>query len=105
MFISEALANNMNTQPTFLGSMMPLLIFVIIFYLFLIRPHQKKTKEHGEKVKGLKSGDKVITGGGIIGVVKKNKEDILIVEIGKNIEIEVVSNTVNLFLEKEEKKK
>lgn len=100
MFISKSFAEEVLQQPTFssaIGSIVPLLIFITIFYLLLIRPQQKKQKEHDEEVKNLKVGDKVITNSGVLGKVKKIKELTLIVEIASNVEIEILSENVNLI--------
>ena len=52
-----------------IAQLIPLILIFIIFYFFLIRPQQKKVKEHKVMVEGLKRGDKVITSGGIVGTV------------------------------------
>ena len=54
-----------------LAQFIPLILIFVIFYFFLIRPQQKRVKEHRAMVQGLKRGDEVITSGGIIGVVDK----------------------------------
>jgi len=54
-----------------IGQFIPLILIFVIFYFFLIRPQQKKVKEHKLMVEGLKRGDKVITTGGIIGSVER----------------------------------
>ncbi len=107
-FINNAMATEIveTAQTTefnsFIGSIMPLLIFVLVFYFLLIRPQQKKQKEHQLEISSLKINDKVITAGGIYGVVKKVKEETLIVEVANQVEIEILSSSVNL-LKKEEK--
>lgn len=100
MFITEAFASASNTNPTsaVLSNLVPLMIFIVIFYLFLIKPQQKKIKEHEKMVKGLKSGDKIITGGGILAVVKKNKGKEIIVEISKGIEVKVSAETIKTIV-------
>lgn len=60
-------------QPAWI-SMVPLVLMMVIFYFVLIRPQQKKAKEHAELLKGLRAGDKVLISGGIIGVVLTVKE-------------------------------
>ena len=54
-----------------IGQFIPLILIFVIFYFFLIRPQQKKVKEHKIMVEGLKIGDKIITSGGIIGTVER----------------------------------
>jgi len=101
-FINEVFAGEMTnsvaapTFQSFTASLVPLLIFVAIFYFLLIRPQQKKQREHEEEVASLKPGDRIVTAGGIYGIVKKVKEHSFVVEIANNVEIEVVSETVAL---------
>ena len=54
-----------------IGQFIPLILIFVIFYFFLIRPQQKKVKEHKAMVEALKRGDKVITSGGIVGTVER----------------------------------
>ena len=77
-----------------IGQFIPLILIFVIFYFFLIRPQQKKVKEHKIMVENLKRGDKVITSGGIIGTVERiidnEKAEILIAE---NVKVEVIKST------------
>ena len=70
----------------FVTSLVPLILIFVIFYFLLIRPQQKRAREHKQMVEGLKRGDQVVTGGGILGKVTKVKE-------GEEIEIEIAENT------------
>ena len=74
--------------------LIPLILIFIIFYFFLIRPQQKKVKEHKIMVENLKRGDKVITSGGIIGeierIIDNDKVEVLVSE---NVKVEVVRST------------
>ena len=84
----------------------PLILIFVIFYFFLIRPQQKKVKEHKLMVAALKRGDEVITSGGIVGKIERvlgdDKVDILIAE---NVTIQVVQSTVQSLLSKPVTKK
>jgi preprotein translocase subunit YajC len=84
----------------------PLILIFVIFYFFLIRPQQKKVKEHKLMVTALKRGDEVITSGGIVGKIERvlgdDKVDILISE---NVTIQVVQSTVQSLLSKPVTKK
>ena len=84
----------------------PLILIFVIFYFFLIRPQQKKVKEHKLMVASLKRGDEVITSGGIVGKVEKvlgdDKVDILISE---NVTVQVVQSTIQSLLNKPVTKK
>ena len=79
----------------------PLILIFVIFYFFLIRPQQKKVKEHKLMVAALKRGDEVITSGGIVGRIERvlgdDKVDILISE---NVTVQVVQSTVQSLLSK-----
>ena len=84
----------------------PLILIFVIFYFFLIRPQQKRVKEHKEMVQSLKRGDEVITSGGIIGIVERVFEDDKIeVLVSENVKVQVIKSTITSLLKKEEKKK
>ena len=84
----------------------PLILIFVIFYFFLIRPQQKKVKDHKSMVASLKRGDEVITSGGIIGRIERvlddDKIDILISE---NVTVQVVKSTVQSLLTNTQTKK
>ena len=84
----------------------PLILIFIIFYFFLIRPQQKRVKDHKIMVEYLKRGDEVITSGGIIGIVDKVLEDDRIeVNIDENVKVQIIRSTITSLLKKEEIKK
>ena len=84
----------------------PLILIFVIFYFFLIRPQQKRVKEHKEMVKNLKRGDEVITSGGIIGKVDRVfEDDRLELEISEGVKVQVIRNTVQSHLKQKEVKK
>ena len=77
-----------------IGQFIPLILIFVIFYFFLIRPQQKKVKEHKAMVEGLKRGDKVITSGGITGTIERIIDtDKVEVEIAENVKVEIVKTT------------
>ena len=84
----------------------PLILIFVIFYFFLIRPQQKKVKEHRLMVAALKRGDQVVTSGGIVGKIERvlgdDKVDILISE---NVTVQVVQSTIQSLLNKPATKK
>ena len=84
----------------------PLILIFVIFYFFLIRPQQKKVKEHKLMVAALKRGDEVITSGGIVGKIERvlgdDKVDIFISE---NVTVQVVQSTIQSLLNKPVAKK
>ena len=77
-----------------IGQFIPLILIFVIFYFFLIRPQQKKVKDHKLMVENLKRGDKVITTGGIVGTIERiidaEKAEVLISE---NVKVEIVKAT------------
>jgi len=77
-----------------IGQFIPLILIFVIFYFFLIRPQQKKVKEHKLMVENLKRGDNVVTSGGIVGsierVIDSDKVEVLISE---NVKVEVIKST------------
>ena len=90
-----------------IGQFIPLILIFVIFYFFLIRPQQKKVKEHKKMVEALKRGDKVVTTGGIVGIIERvidnEKVEILISE---NVKVEVVrSSGIQSLLNNVEPKK
>ena len=77
-----------------IGQFIPLILIFIIFYFFLIRPQQKKVKDHKAMVEALKRGDKVITSGGILGTVERIIDNEKVeVKISDNVNVEVVRAT------------
>jgi preprotein translocase subunit YajC len=100
LFISEALAQATNTsaQSQFSpASFVPLILIFVIFYFLIIRPQTKKIKEHEKMVNNLKIGNKVITSGGIIGVVREiyEKENQIGVEIANGVVVVILKNNVS----------
>ena len=77
-----------------IGQFIPLILIFVIFYFFLIRPQQKKVKEHKAMVENLKRGDKVITSGGIVGSIERVIDnDKVEVSISENVKVEVIKST------------
>ena len=77
-----------------IAQFIPLILIFVIFYFFLIRPQQKKVKDHKLMVDNLKRGDKVVTSGGIVGTIERiidaEKAEVL---ISDNVKVEVVKAT------------
>ena len=77
-----------------IGQFIPLILIFVIFYFFLIRPQQKKVKEHKIMVESLKRGDKVITSGGIVGTIERVIDNEKVeVAITENVKVEVIRST------------
>jgi len=81
----------------------PLILIFVIMYFLLIRPQQKKLKEHKAMVEALRRGDQVVTQGGLIGKVAKVKDDNEIeVELAEGVKVRVVRSTISQVLSKTE---
>ena len=77
-----------------IGQFIPLILIFVIFYFFLIRPQQKKVKEHKAMVEGLKRGDKIITTGGIVATVERIIDNEKVeVNISENVNVEIVRSS------------
>ncbi|MCA3561321.1 MAG: preprotein translocase subunit YajC [Aestuariivirga sp.] len=93
MFITPAYAQAAGTPGAgdFIGMVLPLVLIMGVFYFLLIRPQQRKMREHQEMLKKVGKGDTIITNGGLIGrVVKVIDDSELQVEIGENIKVRVL---------------
>ena len=84
----------------------PLILIFVIFYFFLIRPQQKKVKEHKLMVAALKRGDEVVTSGGVIGRIERILgDDKVDLSTSENVTIQVVQSTIQSLLNKPDTKK
>jgi len=84
----------------------PLILIFVIFYFFLIRPQQKKIKDHKMMVNALKRGDQVVTSGGVIGRIERVlDDDKLDISISENVTVQVVKSTIQSLINKPEVKK
>lgn len=78
----------------FFVQVFPLLLIFVVFYLFLIRPQQKRAKEHEAKINAVQKNDEVITGGGLMGKVTKVADDHVEVEIAPNVRVRAIKSTL-----------
>lgn len=104
MFFAD-IAHAMGAQPGAeagnpLMSMMPLILMFVVFYFLLIRPQQKKAKAHKEMLGGLKKGDKVLTGGGMYGRIDAVDGDVITVDLGSGLTVEVNRNYISGIAER-----
>ncbi|MEK9716947.1 MAG: preprotein translocase subunit YajC [Pelagibacteraceae bacterium] len=89
-----------------LGQFIPLILIFVIFYFLLIRPQQKRIKEHKSMVDSLARGDSVVTAGGLVGkVVRVLEDDKAEIEISENVTVRVIKSTISQVLSKTEPKK
>ena len=102
MFISTAWAQGVGGGDT-LGFILPMALIFAVFYFLLIRPQQKKAKQHREMLGGIRRGDKIVTGGGIYGTVTKVVNDSeVVVQIAEAVKVRVVRGTITDVLSKTE---
>lgn len=106
MLISAAYAQGTGITGIFdnqsaLIQFLPLVLIFVVFYFLLIRPQQKKTRDHKTMLDALRRGDRVVTGGGIIGTVARveNPEEVT-VDIADNVRVRVVRSTITSVLAK-----
>jgi preprotein translocase subunit YajC len=96
MFISPAYAQAAGAEPSLLGGgLLPLVLIFVIFYFLIIRPQNKRMKQHKAMVAAVKRGDGVVTAGGIIGKVARVNDDEVLVEIADDVRVKVVKSTLS----------
>ncbi len=95
MLISPAYAQDLSGYLGSAGQFLPLVLIFAVFYFLLIRPQQQKQKETKAMLAQLKRGDRVLTGGGIVGVVQRTKDNNEVeVEIAPNVRVTVLRETI-----------
>jgi len=104
MFASPAYAQAAGGSLTSsLGGFVPIILIFGIMYFLMIRPQQKKAKDHRGMVEALRKGDQIVTQGGIIGKVVKVKEDGEVeVEIAKEVKVRILKHTITQVMNKTE---
>lgn len=80
--------------PGVLGQFVPLILIFVVFYFLLIRPQQKRAKETKAMLDSLKKGDKIITGGGVYGLVEAVTDDTVTVKIADNVKVKMLRSAV-----------
>lgn len=99
LLLAMAPAPPAGQEPNPTGQMLQMLgmfaILGVMFYFLLIRPQQKQRKEHAALLKNLKSGDRVLSSGGIFGIVTNVKEKTLMVKIADNVKVEMTKSAVS----------
>ena len=100
---AAAAGANANSGSAILFGILPWLLIFVIFYVLLIRPQQKRAKEHQAALASIKKGDEVITGGGIRGRVTKVSDDEAEVEIAQGVRVRVVKGTLSQVVTKTSK--
>jgi len=101
MFITQAFAaSGTSGQPDMLMQFAPIAVIMVLFYFLLIRPQQKKLKEHRALLDALQKGDEVVTNGGTVGRVVKAGEVYLTLDIADGVEVVVQRSAIANKLEK-----
>ena len=99
MFITPAWAQDIGSQGTedgsLLMSLLPLVLILLVFYLMVFRPQSKRIQEHRDMVENLKKGDRVVTGGGLIGKVHKIAgEDEVVIDLADGVRVYAIRSTI-----------
>ena len=85
-----------------IGPFIPLILLFVIFYFLLIRPQQKQQKKRQELLGSLKKGDRVVTIGGIHGVIKEINDNVLVLRIADNVNVKFARAGIDRVVEEEE---
>ena len=93
-----AAAAQPSAGAAFFMNIMPLLLIFVIFWFLLIRPQQKRMKEHQAELGAIQKGDKVVTGGGLIGKVTKVSDDELEVELAQGVRVTAVRHMISTVI-------
>lgn len=99
LFISDAWAQAGEVGGGFLG-LLPFVLIIVVFYFLLIRPQQKRQKQHREMVANLKKGDEVVTNGGTLGRIADVGENFITLEIAEGIQVKVQNHAVQTMMPK-----
>ncbi len=104
MFISQAFAQAGGdaSAGSLIMQLAPLILIFVVFYFLLIRPQQKRMREHRDMLSALRRGDRVVTGGGIIGQIVKVSDDEVTIEIAEGVRVRVMRATISSVLAKPE---
>lgn len=99
MIFTVAFANTANAvpqvpQPSTVSMLLPFALMFVVFYFLLIRPQQKKVKDHENMVKGLQKGEEVITQSGIIGRIHGLTDKVVTLEVDNNVKIKILKSQV-----------
>jgi preprotein translocase subunit YajC len=99
-FIQAAMAEGIATSTAGFADFIPLILIFVVFYFLLIRPQQKRAKEHKQMVEGLKKGEEVVTNGGILGKITAVEENFITLEIAANTQIKLQRQAVTAIMPK-----
>jgi len=101
-FIRDAVAQAGDAAPgNPILSFVPLIVLFVLFYFFLIRPQQKRAKQHKEMVSGLKKGDHVVTNGGLMGRITAVDDNYVGIEVAANVQVKVQRHAIQTLVPKQ----
>lgn len=94
---ASQIAGAPNAGEAFAWNMGLVLVLVVMFYILLIRPQQKRFKEHGNMLSALKKGDKIVTGGGLVGTIEKitDGSDEVVIDLGNAMKVTALRSTIS----------
>ena len=81
-------------QGGLMGMFFPLIIFILIFYFFIIRPQKKRDKQHNNMIAGINRGDQIVTIGGFLGTVREVRDDTFQIEIAEGVRVRILKSAV-----------
>ena len=99
LFISDAWAQGDPTGGGLLG-LLPFVLIIVVFYFLLIRPQQKRQKQHKEMVANLSKGDEVVTNGGTLGKITDVGENFITLEVATGVQVKVQSHAIQAMMPK-----
>ena len=99
-FIQDAMAQTGADSDPSLLSFLPFVVLFVVFYFLLIRPQNKKQKEHREMVDNLNVGDEIVTAGGVLGKVTAVKDPFVQIEVADGVELKVQRHTIGSVMPK-----
>jgi len=101
MMLAQAQAPAQSRGPNLLTALFPFILVLIIFWLIIVLPQQRRQKKHMQMVESLKPGDRIITSGGIFGTVMGVYPDRIELKIAANVKIDITKNAVAVILERQ----
>jgi preprotein translocase subunit YajC len=104
LFLAQQSAPAAPPQADLLQTLLPFLFMGVLFYFLLIRPQQKKQKQHQQLLANLKTGDKVVTSGGIHGLIANVKETTFLLKVADNVKIEIDKGSISAIEKQSEPK-
>jgi preprotein translocase subunit YajC len=95
LLLAQQSAAPAQPQPDLLSTLLPFLFMGVVFYFILIRPQQKKQKQHQQLLANLKTGDRVVTSSGIHGLIANVKETTFLLKVADNVKIEIDKGAIS----------